>query len=120
MGDSMPLRRLRHGRHGFFRRLLTRVVHANGMISIDTRYASRTDDNALIYIAARAVRSGSPETPARLAGGQPVDATEYYFRVVASFETGSPAYYWLNERPFVASAVRLVDAVIYELYAVSW
>lgn len=95
------------------------VVHANGMISIDTRYALRTHDNALIYIATRGVRSGPPETLARLASGQPVGASEYYFRAVASFETGAPAYYWLNERLFVASAVRLVDAVIYDLYGVS-
>jgi hypothetical protein len=69
------------------------VVHANGMISIDTRYALQTHDDALIYIATRGVRSGTPETLARLAAGQMVDASEYYFRVVASFETGAPAYY---------------------------
>jgi Protein of unknown function (DUF3237) len=95
------------------------VVHGNGMISIDTRYALRTHDHALIYIATRGVRSGSPDVLARLGRGEPVDPTEYYFRVVATFETGAPAYYWLNEGVFVASAVRQVDAVVYDLYRVS-
>ena len=95
------------------------VVHADGMISIDTRYAIRTHDEALIYIATRGVRSGSPETLARLGRGEPVDPAEYYFRVWAQLETGAPAYAWLNQRLFLAAAVRLPDAVIYDLYAVT-
>jgi Protein of unknown function (DUF3237) len=95
------------------------VVHAKGAISIDTRYALRTHDGALIYIATRGMRTGPPETLARLARGEPVDPSSYYFRVVATLETGAPAYYWLNESIFVASALRHIDAVVYDLYRVS-
>jgi uncharacterized protein DUF3237 len=95
------------------------VVHADGMITIDTRYAIRTHDDALIYIATRGVRSGEPETLARLGRGEPVDPSEYYFRVWAQFETGAPAYNWLNQRLFLAAAMRLPEAVIYDLYAVT-
>jgi hypothetical protein len=95
------------------------VVHAGGMISIDTRYALQTHDDALIFIATRGVRSGPPEVLARLGRGEPVDPAEYYFRVFATLETGAPAYAWLNERIFVAAAVRQVDAVVYDLYCIS-
>jgi hypothetical protein len=95
------------------------VVHANGTITVDTRYALETHDGALIYIATRGVRTGPPETLARLARGESVDATEYYFRVVATFETGASGYSWLNESVFVASAVRHVNAVVYNLYRLS-
>ena len=92
------------------------VVHPGGMISIDTRYALQTHDGALIYIATRGVRSGPSAVLDRLGRGEPVDPTEYYFRVVATFETGAPAYAWLNESLFVASAVRQPNAVVYDLF----
>ncbi|MBV9170205.1 MAG: DUF3237 domain-containing protein [Chloroflexi bacterium] len=95
------------------------VVHASGAITIDTRYALRTHDDALIYIGTRGVRTGPPETLARLARGETVDPTDYYFRVVATLETGAPPYYWLNESIFVASALRHVNAVVYDLYRLS-
>jgi len=95
------------------------VVHANGMITIDTRYALRTDDDALIYISTRGVRVAPPDVAARLSRGDPVAPSEYYFRVVATLEAGAANYYWLNERIFVASAARHLDEVVYDLYALS-
>jgi len=49
----------------------------------------------------------------------PIVGSEYYFRIHATLETGAPAYMWLNERIFVASATRHLDAVVYDLYAVT-
>jgi hypothetical protein len=95
------------------------VVHPNGAITVDTRYALRTHDGVLIYIATRGVRAGPPDVLARLGRGESVDPSEYYFRVVATLETGAQAYYWLNESIFVASALRHAAAVIYDLYRVS-
>jgi len=95
------------------------VVHASGMITVDTHYGLRTDDGALIYISTRGVRVASPDVAARLSRGDPVAPTDYYFRVVATLETGAQMYYWLNERIFVASAARHLDDVVYDLYAIS-
>ncbi len=92
------------------------VIHEDGMAAIDTRYTLRTDDRALISVATRGVRHGPPDVLRRLAEGQPVDPTEYYFRVSIQYETGAVAYHWLNRIVAVASAVRLADQVIYDAY----
>ena len=94
------------------------VVHADGMTTVDTRYALETGDGALIYIATRGVRWGSPEVLARIFAGESVDASEYYFRITAQLETGAPAYSWVNRSVFIGSAARFADAVVYELYSV--
>jgi Protein of unknown function (DUF3237) len=94
------------------------VIHADGMTSVDTRYALQTHDGALIYIATRGVRWGSPEVLARIFAGEVVEANEYYFRLTAQLETGAAAYAWVNRRVFIASAARARDAVSYDLFAV--
>jgi len=95
------------------------VVHPNGTISIDTRYALRTHDGVLIYIRTQGVRVASEAVAGRMLRGDPVDPTEYYFRLVATLEAGAAAYYWVNERVFVASAIRQRRAVEYDLYCVT-
>ena len=94
------------------------VIHSDGMTSVDTRYGLQTHDGALIFIATRGVRWGSPETLARIFRGEAVDPSAYYFRVSAQLETGAAAYTWVNQRIFVGSAARLLDAVVYDLFEV--
>lgn len=79
------------------------VVHANGMVTVDTHYGLRTDDEALIYISTHGVRVATPH---------------YYFRIFATLETGAQQYYWLNERIFVAAVAPQTGAVMYDLYVV--
>ncbi len=95
------------------------IVHEDGMAAIDTRYTLRTHDAALISVATRGVRHGPPDVLQRLAAGEQVDPAEYYFRVSIQYETGAPAYEWLNRIVAVASAVRLADQVIYDAYALT-
>lgn len=95
------------------------VIHEDGMASIDTRYTLRTPDDALISVATRGVRHGPPDVLRRLAEGQPVDPSEYYFRVCVQYETGASAYRWLNQIVAVASAVRLADQVVYDAYVLT-
>jgi len=63
-------------------------------------------------------RWGPRETLARIFRGELVDPSEYYFRIAAQLETGAPAYTWVNQRLFVGSAARSVDAVVYDLFEV--
>jgi hypothetical protein len=95
------------------------VIHADGMTTVDTRYALETHDGALLYIATRGVRWGSPETLARIFRGEPVGPSEYYFRIAAQLETGAPAYTWVNQRLFVGSAARFVDSIVYDLFEIA-
>ena len=94
------------------------VVHEDGTATIDTRYTLECHDGALIYVATRGWRHGPREVLERIAHGEPVDPSEYYFRVSIQYETSAPRYEWLNFVVAVASAVRLADQVVYDAYVV--
>ena len=93
-------------------------IVADGLTSIDTRYLLRTDDHALISLHTHGYRHGPPEVMARLAKGEHVDPTDYYFRIQLAFETASPEYGWLARTMAVGSALRLPEAVVYDAYLV--
>jgi hypothetical protein len=94
------------------------TVSANGLARMDTRYALKTDDGALIYIQTRGFRYGPPDVMAEVAKGNPVDPGKYYFRVYIQFETGSAGYEWLNRAIGIGAGMRLRNAVIYDAYLV--
>ncbi|GIJ49935.1 UPF0311 protein [Virgisporangium aliadipatigenens] len=92
------------------------VVHADGSITVDTRYTLRTHDGALVYLQTTGYRTGSPEVLARLGAGEAVDPAEYYFRLFCRFETGAARYTWLNTSVVVAAAARRATEVVYNAY----
>ena len=94
------------------------IVHADGAATIDTRYTLECQDGALISVATRGCRRGPREVLERIARGEPVDPSEYYFRVSIQYETSAPEYEWLNWIVAVASALRLSDQVVYDAYVV--
>jgi 5-methylphenazine-1-carboxylate 1-monooxygenase len=94
------------------------VIHEDGTATIDTRYTLECQDGALISVATRGWRHGPREVLERLAQGETVDPSEYYFRVSIQYETSAPEYEWLNCVVAVASAVRLPDQVVYDAYVV--
>jgi hypothetical protein len=95
------------------------VMHADGMITVDTRYLLRTDDDVLITLATNGVRHGPPEVISRINAGDDVDPASYYFRLFCRFETGSPQYVWLTRSLVVASAARDANAVRYQAYTLT-
>lgn len=94
------------------------VVRSDGTVRLEARYTLRTRDGALIYVRNRGVRAGSPDVLARLARGEAVDPAQYYFRTVPEFETGAPAYAWLNDLVAIGSAARGPAAVTLRFFAV--
>jgi Protein of unknown function (DUF3237) len=94
------------------------IVHDDGTATIDTRYTLECHDGALIYAATRGCRTGPPEVLERIARGETVDPSEYYFRVSVQYETSAPQYEWLNWVVAIASALRLRDQVEYDAYVV--
>jgi 5-methylphenazine-1-carboxylate 1-monooxygenase len=94
------------------------IVHEDGAATIDTRYTLESHDGALIYVATRGCRTGPREVLQRIAAGETVDPSEYYFRVSIQYETSAPEYEWLNWVVAVASALRLADQVEYDAYVV--
>ncbi|MEI3611180.1 DUF3237 domain-containing protein [Pseudogracilibacillus sp. SO30301A] len=94
------------------------TVQDDGTIIQDVRILLKTEDNALILMTYRGIRTGSKEVLERLDAGEEVDNNEYYFRTAPIFETAAPKYDWLNRRIFVSNGIRLPNGVNYSIYTV--
>jgi hypothetical protein len=95
------------------------VIRTDGIAELEARYTLETDDGALIYVLNQGIRSGSKEVMGRLARGEKVHPSEYYFRTRPVFETGAPKYQWLHRIVAVATGERLPDDVIITVYEVT-
>lgn len=94
------------------------TVREDGTIIQDVRILLQTDDDALILMTYRGVRTGPKGVLKRLDEGENVDPSEYYFRTTPIFETADPKYDWLNRRLFVSNGIRLPNGVNYSIYIV--
>ncbi|MDX6741263.1 DUF3237 family protein [Actinocorallia sp. A-T 12471] len=92
------------------------LVRDDGSAAIDTRYTLRTYDGALLYLQTRGYRHGPPDVMARLAAGEDVPPSDYYFRLTLTFETAHPSYSWLTRTIALATAHRTPTAVTYNAY----
>jgi hypothetical protein len=95
------------------------VVRPDGSTEIDTRYSARTPVGEYVHFRTSGVRSGPPEILDALLRGEPVDPSEYYFRVTVYLETSAPRLAELQRSIFVASAIRGADSVRYTAYRVT-
>jgi len=101
-GPSLRGRVLNHG--GEFAHL-----RADGVFSFDARYFLQEQDGTLIYLQNRGFRHGPPEVMERLyrlAPGDVVDPSLYYFRCTPTFETPPGRHDWLTRHVFVGVGER--------------
>ena len=94
------------------------LVRADGSIQLDVRLTLKTDDGELIYMNYRGIRNSSPEVSERLANGELVDPSEYYFRTAPVFETGADKYAWMNNIISVAVGTRVPTEVRYKIFEI--
>jgi hypothetical protein len=95
------------------------IVRPDGCTEIDTRYSARTLAGEYVHFRTSGVRSGPHEILEALLRGEPVDPSEYYFRVTVYLETSAPRLAELQRSIFVASAIRGADSVRYTAYRVT-
>src|SRR4051812_34190205 len=76
-------------------------------------------DGTVIGIVNTGVRQAAPEIARRMAAGEQVDPSLYYFRASPVFEVGPGPYAWLTSRLFVSAGDRLPDLVRLVVYEVS-
>jgi len=94
------------------------VERSDGSRRLDVRLTLRTDDGHLIYATYGGLFRGAPDVMRRILGGEPVEPSEYYFRVVPLFETASEKYRWLNGIVAIGVGRRTQTQVAYTVYTV--
>lgn len=90
----------------------------DGVAEIYARYTLQHDDGAVVGVINPGVRRGPPEVIARLAAGEMVDPSSYYFRTTPQFEVGPGPHQWLADNAFVCVGKRWPDAVEIDFYRV--
>ena len=94
------------------------IVAADGSIDLHARYTIESDAGALVQVDSKGIRHGPADVLARLAKGEDVDPSLYYFRTVMRFETAHPAMDWLNRILGLARGTREKNAVRLDVYEV--
>ena len=94
------------------------LARPDGALQLDVRLTLKTDDEHLIGMTYRGVRHGPAVVIDRLNRGEPVDPSEYYFRIAPFFETASEKYGWLNNIISVGVGHRLPEGPIYQMFEV--
>jgi len=94
------------------------ILAGDGSADIHARYTVESDSGALIQVDSKGLRHGPPEVLARLARGESVDPSLYYFRTVMRFETAHPGALWLNRILALAQGAREKNAVKLDVYEV--
>ena len=87
------------------------VVVSDTVAELDARSMLQLEGGERIYVTNHALRRASPEVTAKLVRGEPVDASQVYFRCTPAFEVASPALEWMTEHLFVGTGRRLPDRV---------
>lgn len=94
------------------------IIRADGAADIQARYTIESDTGARILVYSAGLRHGPPEVMARLAKGDNVDPSLYYFRTVLRFEAADPSVDWLNRILALARGQREARAVRLDVYEV--
>lgn len=95
------------------------VVRPDGTVDIAAHYLLVTDDGEPIEVRSDGLRSAAPEVAARLAAGEIVDPSDYYFRTHIRLATSAPRWDRLNSIIAVARGERHPGQVRIHVYEVT-
>lgn len=95
------------------------TVFSDGAAELDTRYAIRTHDGAIIEVINIGRRHGPQNVMKRVAAGEDVDPSEYYMRTQCRLETGDPKYAWVNKSLFVGTGGRKASSVVISMFEIT-
>lgn len=94
------------------------TIAPGGMTEVWARYSLKATDGTIIAVTNSGVRTALPEVIERLAKGEDVDPSLYYFRTAARFDVVKGKHEWLKRTLFVARGIRKPDSVIIDFYEV--
>jgi hypothetical protein len=81
-------------------------LRADGVSVLEARYLIETDDGVRIQVTNFGLRHGPEAVMKRLAAGEAVDPSEYYFRAAPQFSAPAGRYDWLNRNLFLCTGTR--------------
>lgn len=94
------------------------IIRADGAADIFAKYTLELEGGGFVLVTSAGVRHGPPDVIAKLARGEAVDRSQYYFRTCVRFETADPEADWLNRVLMIALGEREKMKVNLDLYEV--
>lgn len=94
------------------------LLRNDGVLMLDVRLTMKTDDGALVYMTYKGMRHGPAWVMEKVAKGEKVDPSQYYFRTTPYFETSSEKYRFLNRIVTVAAGRRESTGPVYDVFQV--
>ena len=94
------------------------VILPGGLTSIEARYFIKASDGTVIEVTNPGVRTAAPEVIEKLAKGEAVDPSAYYFRTTPRFVVKDGPHGWMRRKVFVARGIRKPDSVVIDFYTV--
>jgi hypothetical protein len=94
------------------------LVERDGLTHVDAHYVLETEDAVRIEVRNQGIRHGSQDVMNRIAAGESVLSSEYYFRTSPRFYPPDGRYEWLKRWIFVGEAERHADLVIVRVWKV--
>lgn len=91
-------------------------VAPDGSLEIRARYLLETSAGERIEVQSDGVRTGTPEALARLAQGELLPASAYYFRTAIRLRTASPRLQRLNSALFCSIGERRPSSVLLSVF----
>lgn len=92
------------------------IVRKDGVAELEAHYQFKTDDGTVIYIKNVGVRVATPEIASKIAKGEHVDPSQYYFRTTPRFEAPAGKYAWINDTIFVCTGERNANSVVLKVW----
>jgi hypothetical protein len=94
------------------------IIRSDGVADIYAKYTFQIDGGGFVLVTSAGLRHGPPEVIAKLARGEAVDRSHYYFRTCVRFETADPGADWLNRVLTIAVGAREKMKVKLDLFEV--
>jgi Protein of unknown function (DUF3237) len=93
-------------------------ISPGGLTEVYAKYSLKAKDGTVIAITNAGVRTATPEVIEKLAKGEDVDPSLYYFRTNPVFDVRAGPHQWLKRTLFVARGIRKPDHVVIDFYEV--
>jgi hypothetical protein len=94
-------------------------VDRDGLTLVDSHYVIETVDAVRIEVSNPGIRHGAQDVLDRIAAGEPVSPSQYYFRTAPRFHPPDGKYEWLKKSIFLGDAERHPELVILKVWRVA-